>query len=52
MSGGQRGTCLSVESVPNVVLISEHDDGPGVGGLQQASDNLVKLPWPRLPGDL
>lgn len=38
--------------IPYVVLISEHDNGPGIGRLQQASDNLVKLPRPGLPGDL
>lgn len=42
----------SVRRLPNVVLVSEHDDGPGVGGLQQAPDDLVKLPWSGFPGDL
>lgn len=37
---------------PDVVLVGEHDDGPGVGRLQQASDNLVELSGSRLPGDL
>lgn len=44
------GSHWSAQCVPNVILISEHDDGPGVGGLQQASDDLVKLPWSWLPG--
>lgn len=52
MSSGSGDTCLRARYVPYVVLISEHDDGPGIGGLQQASDDLVKLPWPGLPGDL
>lgn len=37
---------------PDIVLVSEHDDGPGVGGLQQTSDDLVELSRSRLPGDL
>lgn len=37
---------------PYIVLVGEHDDGPGVGGLQQASDDLVELSSPGLPGDL
>lgn len=37
---------------PDIVLVGEHDNGPGVGGLQQASDDLVELSSSRLPGDL
>lgn len=48
----QRCACLSAQHVPYVVLISEHDDGPGIGGLQQAPDDLVKLPRLGLPRDL
>lgn len=43
---------LSALNIPYVILISEHNDGPGIGGLQQASDDLVKLALPGLPGDL
>lgn len=45
-------TVPAVGAAPNIVLVGEHDDGPGVGGLQQASDDLVELSGSRLPGDL
>lgn len=50
MATDSMGSHWSAQCVPNVILISEHDDGPGVGGLQQASDDFVKLPWSWLPG--
>lgn len=49
---GSRKFALRSQHAPYVILISEHDDGPGIGGLQQPSDDLVKLPWPGLPRDL
>lgn len=46
------GNVLNKSNVPYVILISEHDNGPGIRGLQQAPDNLVKLSRLGLPGDL
>lgn len=37
---------------PDIILVCEHDDGPGVGGLQEPADDLVEFPRPRLPRDL
>lgn len=34
---------------PDVILIGKDDDGPGVGRLQEAPNDLVKLPWLGLP---
>lgn len=37
---------------PYIVLVGKHDDGPGVGRLQQPSDDLVELSNSGLPRDL
>lgn len=40
------------DCVPDVVLVGERDDGPGVGRLQQTEDNLVELAGSRLSRNL
>lgn len=38
--------------LPDIVLVSEHDDGASVGRLQQTQDDLIELAGARLPKDL
>lgn len=40
------------KETPDIILVCEHDDGPGVGGLQEAADYLVEFPRPGFPRDL
>lgn len=45
-------SCFFWFFLPDIVLVSKHDDGASVGRLQQTHDNLIELAGARLPKDL
>lgn len=42
-------SCFFCFFLPDIVLVSEHDDGASVRGLQQTYDDLIELAGTRLP---